>query len=330
MKSPKKGMPAAIGAAGIMALALSGCTSIDEGSAADNCDLIRIGTGPAAYGPYLPLYVAESEGFFEDRGITAEITEYGGGGPAAEGLAAGEADLISWTPLGLAAGQARGLDQIIVSAGMTNLSGWYVLVPEDSPVESLQDLDNVQVGIGGSGGPGEHYALWAEAQSGGDWDLIDLGYGPLNQGLTDGTVEAIMHLPPHSYALPVDGEAKVVAHLAEEMEPTLGDTWVASTDYHESCSETVQASVDAMSEGVEKLQSDKEFALEKIEEYLDVTGEVAELEYENTVMSLSPDGGFEHEWVENALELARTIGLDDDIDLPDADELYTDSYVPVD
>jgi NitT/TauT family transport system substrate-binding protein len=318
----------AAAASGLLSLTLGACGGGSEAASAD-CDVIRIGTGPGTYGPYLSLFVADTEGYFEDQGVEANLTEYGGGGPAAEAVAAGEADMISWGPIGLAVGQARGLDQVIVAAGMPTSGGWMVLADAESDVQSLEDLDGAKVGIGGPGGTGEHNALWAMNEAGVEWENVSLGYGALNESLQKGTVDAIVQLPPLSYGPVLDGSARVISDLGGEMEPTITDAWVTSNDYRSACADTLQGAIDAISQGTEKLQSDKQFALAKIEEYLGLTGEAAELEYESTIMEISPNGDFKVEWIENAVELAEEAKIAGDLDLPSAEDLYSDEFVNV-
>ncbi|WP_176522920.1 ABC transporter substrate-binding protein [Blastococcus aggregatus] len=315
-----------------LALAVSGCSNPREsgGSESSGGGTIRIGLASAGYGPYLPVYVAEQEGYFEDRGLDVEITAYQGGGAATEALVAGEADIISYTPAGVAVSRSRGIEQRIIGAGLPTSTGWSVQVRADSDIQSVEDLAGRQVGIGNPGGTGEYFALWVEQTAGIDFEPVALGYGALNESLLQGTVDAIVQLPPASYDLPLSGEARVIMDLGETMEPTLPDAWVASDELIASDSEMVQLALEAIYEGVRKLQSDEAYALSVLEERAGITGELAREEYSNTIMALSTDGDIKASWIDNALQLAADVGLDSQGDLPAAEDVYTGEFVPVD
>lgn len=313
------------------ALVLAGCSNPRDTttSSSGGDDAFRIGLASASYGPYLPVYAAEREGYFKDRGLDVEITAYQGGGAATEALSAGEADLISYNPAGVAVAQAHNIDEVLVGTGMAASTGWYVVVGKDSSAKTLADLDGAKVGIGNPGGTGEFFSLWAEKDADVEWENVALGYGALNENLERGAVDATVQLPPLSYQMPIDGTGRVLADLAEVMDPTIPDGWVASQDLIDSNSEDVQAALEAIYAGVEKLQSDKDYALALIEEKEGISGELAEEEYESTIMSLSTDGAIDPAWIENALSLASDAGLDKDVELPAADEIFTDEFVPV-
>jgi NitT/TauT family transport system substrate-binding protein len=319
-------------AVSLMAMVFAGCANPRESQPnAEGLETIRIGLPAAGYGPYLPVYVAQAEQYFEENGIDAEITVYQGGGAAAEALTAGEADLISFNPAGVAVAQSRGVDIKMVGAGMPTSAGWYVVVRSDSTATSVADLAGTQVGIGNAGGTGEFFSLWAEQEAGVDWENVALGYGALNDSLVQGTVSAIVQLPSLSYALPISGEGRVLLDLGEAMEPTLPDGWVAPTSSIKDPdkADLIQRALDSIYRGVTKLQSDKEYALNQIEEQEGITGEQAAQEYEKTVMALSTDGEIDPAWIENALELARIAGLDSDSPLPPARDIYSGKFTPV-
>jgi NitT/TauT family transport system substrate-binding protein len=314
-----------------LTVAASACSNPRESAGSDaGGGTIRIGLASAAYGPYLPVYVAEQEGYFEDRGLDVEITAYQGGGAATEALVAGEADIISYTPAGVAVSRSRGIEQRIIGAGLPTSTGWSVQVRADSDIDSVEDLAGRQVGIGNPGGTGEYFALWAAQSAGIEFETVALGYGALNESLLQGTVDAIVQLPPGSYQLPLSGEARVIMDLGEEMDPTLPDAWVTSDEFIADDPETVQLALEAIYEGVRKLQSDEAYALQILEERAGITGDLAREEYTRTIMALSSDGDIEASWIDNALQLASDVGLDAQGDLPAAKDIYTDEFVPVD
>ncbi|WP_166788182.1 ABC transporter substrate-binding protein [Cryobacterium glaciale] len=330
----KCGKRISVGLAAVVVVALLAACSNPRAAPTGNgdggLDVIRIGLPAAGYGPYLPVYAAEAEGYFKANGIKAEITVYQGGGAATEALSAGEADLISYNPAGVAVAQARGVDIQMVAAGLPTSAGWYIEVPTDSPAKSVADLAGKQVGIGNAGGTGEFFALWAAQQAGTTWENVSLGYGALNDSLVQGTVAAIVQLPSLSYALPVSGKARVLLDLGKAMDPTIPDGWVvpksSAEDPHKA--DVIARTLKAIYAGVGKLQSDRGYALKQIEAQEKITGDQAVQEYENTIMALSTDGVIDPKWIQNALDLAHTAGLDRDVTLPPAKDIFTDAFAP--
>ena len=314
-----------------MTVVVSACSNPRESSSSNEGDggTLQIGLASAGYGPYLPVYVAEQEGYFADRGLDVEITAYQGGGAATEALVAGEADIISYTPAGVAVSRARGIEQRIIGAGLPTSTGWSLQVRADSDIQTVEDLAGKKVGIGNPGGTGEFFALWVAQSAGIEFENVALGYAALNESLVRGTVDAIVHLPPSSYQLPLTGEARVILDLGEAMEPTLPDAWVASDALIEKSPETVQLALEAIYEGVRRLQSDETYALQVLEAKAGITGDLAREEYTRTIMALSTDGDIEPQWIENALKLANDVGLDEQGALPTAEEIYTRDFVPV-
>jgi NitT/TauT family transport system substrate-binding protein len=312
--------------AAVLGLSLAACANPREKASSSDSGKFRIGLAAAGYGPYLGVYAAEEQGYFEDNGLSVEITAYQGGGAATEALTAGEADLISFNPEGVAVSRSHNIDQKLVGTGMATSAGWLVVAAGDSSVTSTADLDGKNVGIGNPGGTGEFFSLWSAKDAGVTWKNQALGYGALNENLSRGRVDAIVQLPPLSYQAVMDG-GKVISDLGQDMEPTIPDGWVATDADIADNAEQIQAALTSIYQGVVKLQHDKAYALKLIEEKEGISGALAEEEYQSTIMSLSPDGALDPAWIENALSLASVAGLDAQGTLPPAEEIFTDQFV---
>lgn len=277
------------------------------------------------YGPYAPVYVAQDRGFFEERGITVRVDAYESGAATQQALEAGDADMIHYFPPGIARGVAQGIEQKIVASDQIRPTGWAILVKEDSPIRSLSDLDGKTIGVSATGTTTDFYALWAAQEGDAEVQRVPLGGSGIVPGLQAGNVDAAVVFPPLAYRAEVEQDLglRVLVDLGEEMPPNLPDVISASQSYIDEQPEAVQAYLDGLFEAVVYMKENPEYSVDFLTEFTENPEEIERLEYEDSIMSLSEDGSFEREWLENSLDLARLGGLQD---LPDTEELYTDQF----
>lgn len=286
---------------------------------------VRIG-GVANYGPVIPVLVAQELGLFEKAGVEVEFTNYSGGSASMEGLAAGEADLINYFPPGLALAKREGVNAKIVGAGTLTPRGWHVIVPPDSDIDQLSDLDGKQVGITSNGSTTDFFALWAANEGGAEINRIPVGGSGLIPNLISGNVDAIVAYPPLSYKMLQDEEGESLVHFGDAMEPNLPDVWAASQEIIDRDPEALGKALQGLYSAISYMQENPEWTIDFIQEQTGMDQSVAEAEYENTILGLSDDGYFEHDWVAASLQLGELAGLDD---LPAPEEMYDDSFIPV-
>jgi len=287
--------------------------------------VIRIG-GVANYGPVIPVMVAQELGLFEKAGVTVEFTNYSGGAASMEGLAAGEADLINYFPPGLALAKRGGVEARIVGAGTLTPRGWHLMVAPDSEITELSDLAGKRVGITANGSTTDFFALWAADAAGGEIVRVPLGGAGLVPNLLSNNVDAIVAYPPLSYRLLLAEEGRSLVHFGEEMEPNLPDVWAASQDVIDRDPEALGKALTGLYSAIVYMQANPEWTIDFIENQTGMDRAVAEAEYENTILGLSADGYFEHDWVAASLSLGALAGLDD---LPAPEEMYADDFAPV-
>jgi NitT/TauT family transport system substrate-binding protein len=103
---------------------------------------------------YSDLYVAIGAGFFKDEGLEIEIRHSTAASQAAQIVASGGADLgrLTFEPLFL--GYEHGLRAKIFYQFYTHLI-YYLAIPDESPIKTLQDLRGKSVGVLIKGGSGE-------------------------------------------------------------------------------------------------------------------------------------------------------------------------------
>jgi NitT/TauT family transport system substrate-binding protein len=140
---------------------------------------------------WLPLLVAEDQGYFEDEGIRLKIQETEGSGFVTQQIIAGNAD-FGWAGAPsdvIAFGKDPSLRALACNHEKNIFS---INVPADSDIEDVADLDGRKLGITAKGGGEEPMVDSVIAENDLDVEIIPLGeVGPaVIRALEAGTVDA--------------------------------------------------------------------------------------------------------------------------------------------
>lgn len=140
---------------------------------------------------WLPLLVAEDQGYFEDEGIRLKIQETEGSGFVTQQIIAGNAD-FGWAGAPsdvIAYGKVPGLRALACNHEKNIFS---VNVPADSDIQDVTDLDGRKLGITAKGGGEEPMVDSMIAENDLDVEIIPVGeVGPaVIKAIQDGTVDA--------------------------------------------------------------------------------------------------------------------------------------------
>ena len=97
--------------------------------------------------PWFEAYVAKSEGFFAKRGLEVEIVAIEGGDAVLTAFAADQGDIASIDSAVFlrAAGSNPDFKPVMLYL-LTNSGNFDILVPDDSPIKTLEELDGQVVG----------------------------------------------------------------------------------------------------------------------------------------------------------------------------------------
>ena len=126
---------------------------------------------------YLPVYVAETMGYFEDRGIEADVRVFKAGGAAAmASVIGGDTHVYPGTPAAAMRAVQQGTDVKIFTALMTQYASNVViqgeiardlgLTEESSVEERLKALKDLNIGVTGAGSGTHQLALYMLEQAG--------------------------------------------------------------------------------------------------------------------------------------------------------------------
>lgn len=176
-------------------------------------------SGPATSPEYLPLRVAEAEGYFarENLAVTLRMTRAEPG--AAEALAQGQADLAA-TSLDaiLRFGPRAGNQSARLVFGLTAAPPVVLVVPasQASLVKSIESLPGTRVGLSTPGAPEQAWFAWLLAKWGlsvADVWIVSHGARGLASAMETGDVHAGLMHEPQATRLLGGSEALVLADL---------------------------------------------------------------------------------------------------------------------
>lgn len=136
---------------------------------------------PAAIPQYLPVFVAQEQGFFANYGLEPEILEFeGGAGRSTEAALSGEADLgyTSWPLAFSLAERGQQLKFITFHANQARADGvdygtHRLIVTEDSPIQTVADLEGARIAMVARGSNEEAFMVSILEQVGVDPESVE-------------------------------------------------------------------------------------------------------------------------------------------------------------
>ena len=191
--------------------------------------------GPATAPEYLPLWVAQAEGYFAEEKLAISLEATRAEASAAEALARGQADLAATSlDAALVLGAPAGAPPKLVF-GLTATPAVALLVPvaRKDTTRSLDDLAGATIGVPAPGTPSEFMLLALLARAGIRIPRVTVkSYGErgLAGALESGEVAAGILGDPYATRLIEDGKAVALVDLRQRGEPEhwLGEPGVYS------------------------------------------------------------------------------------------------------
>lgn len=250
------------------ALILAGCGS-GEDAGDDGKAKVRV-LIPAESPIEYPHRVAESVGYFADEGLSTSYEYAGGSSEVIQQLVAGNGDIGVTCASAIVDAYAQGFTQVRPVFTTVYGSIFGVAVPEDSPIQSAEDLTGTTIGISDPAGgevPIVRGILSAADIGEDDVDMLPIGDGTAValRAIRDGQVDAVGGSFSDFVALRVQGldlrpvGAETVSHL-----PACGV--VVTDDYLKENPDVVEGFLRASAKGVVYGQQSPEKTLEILRE----------------------------------------------------------------
>jgi NitT/TauT family transport system substrate-binding protein len=281
---------------------------------------------PPAYTPIAAVVFAQEKGYFKEKDIEAEITVYRGGAAVQEAVAAGAADVAATASPGAAIAIQKGVKQKIVAlCGPTAPNGWYLVVPSDSPIKSVKDLNGKKVGITGKGSSTDFLASLSAKNGGASIQSIPLGAGIL-PALKAKQIDAGVIWPLGSFHAVSSREYRLVDDYGSAVRNTSLDVWVASQETIDKRPDVLKRWIEALNKAVTEMQRDEAGAIAFLGKYHEEKDpKVLKVAYDTLIKTMRPDHFARVEWIDNALKLAAAGGVEN---LPRAGDIIDNRFTP--
>jgi len=207
---------------------------------------------------YLPLTVAERQGYFKDEGLEVEIPDFAGGAKALQALVGGSADMVSGAYEHTINMQAKNqpIKAVVLQAGYSSI---VLLLPKDKAAKYTgpKDLKGLKIGVTAPGSSTNMFANNLLAKAGlkpSDAAFVGVGAGAgAVAAMEKGEIDAMSNLDPVISQLEATGKFVAVADSRTEkgMKEFYGGDYHASTiyaneDFVKKNPNTTQAVVNAM------------------------------------------------------------------------------------
>ena len=207
---------------------------------------------------YLPLSVAERQGYFKDEGLEVEIPDFAGGAKALQAMVGGSADMVSGAyehTINMVA-KKQPIKAVVLQARHSSI---VLILPKDKAAKykSPKDLKGLKIGVTAPGSSTNMFVNNLLAKDGlkpTDVAIVGVGAGAgAVAALEKGEIDAISNLDPVITQLESTGKFVAVADSRTEkgMKDIYGGDYHASVIYAteefvKKNPNTVQAVVNAM------------------------------------------------------------------------------------
>ena len=219
---------------------------------------ITIAVGGKSLFYYLPLTIAERQGYFKDEGLDVEIPDFAGGAKALQALVGGSADLVSGAFEHTINMQAKKqpIKAVVLQANFSSIA---LVMPKDKAAKykSAKNLKGLKIGVTAPGSSTNMFVNNLLAKDGlkpTDVSIIGSGAGAgAVAAMEKGEIDAMSNLDPVTSQLESTGKYVAVADSRTErgMKELYGGDYLASClyatdEFIKKNPNTTQAVVNAM------------------------------------------------------------------------------------
>ncbi len=180
---------------------------------------LGVGGKPLLY--YLPLTIAERNGYFKEEGLDVSINDFGGGAKSLQALIGGSIDVVTGAYEHTIRMQAKGQD-IVSVIELGRFPGIVLVVRKDKAAtyKSVADLKGAKIGVTAPGSSTNFFVDFLLAKQGlkpDDVSFIGVGGGASAVAqMKRGEIDAMANLDPVITKLESDGDVTVLADTRTE------------------------------------------------------------------------------------------------------------------
>jgi NitT/TauT family transport system substrate-binding protein len=178
---------------------------------------VHIAVGGKASFYYLPLTIAEQQGYFKDEGLTVKISDFAGGAVALRAVVGGSADVVSGAYEHTISLQSKKqIFQAFVLQGRLPQIAFGVSSAKAGQVKSLKDLKGMRIGVSAPGSSTHNLVKQLLTKAGLDPNkdaaIVGVGLGAQAvAAIKSGQIDAISNTDPVMTKLEQDNAIKLLA-----------------------------------------------------------------------------------------------------------------------
>lgn len=266
---------------------------------------------------YAPLHVAQEEGFYEDEGLDVTL-ETMAPGSSVPSIVGGSLDFAgqNWLAIGLAINQGVELQPVAeLERGTPEYAEF--LVPADSPITSLEDLDGAKVGVVNTPGNCDliAQAVLRSQDSEVTPEYVNLAVPDMAGTLQRGGVAAACVPEPTLSAMKASGDFRSVFDLfSDDYEDFPVSGVFTSQEFAEANPNTVDAVQRALERANALIQEDEQVVRQAVPQFTSVPAEAADA----MVLPTFPETDFSS--LSAVVDLLDESGLASGVEFPATDE----------
>lgn len=316
-----------VAAAAASLLALTSCGGGDEEAPADSQqdaadgELTEVSIGVIPIVDVAPIYLGVQEGIFEEHGLDVDLTLAQGGAAIIPAVMSGDFDFGFSNITSMVIARSQGLELQVVAPGPQTTGEVgddfsSLLVPEDSDVESIADLEGQSVAVNTLNNINDTVLKEGLRQAGGDrdaMDLVEVAFPDMGGQLESGNVDAIMAVEPFATMAKDNGAREIFSPYAEPIPDLTIAAYFASSERIEEDPDTVNAFIAAMKEAQQYAEDHPDDAKAILSEYSSIEPDVVdELTMPKFPQQVTRDS------IQTIIDLSVDTGLiPDEIDIDD-------------
>lgn len=267
---------------------------------------------PSSNASYLPLFVADKKGFFQDRNLKVEFTKVQGGVTAIRGLQTNDFQVISSLPESVITGVAQGADVKMIGT-LDDQSMYSIYTTQD--INSPEDLRGEVVATNRTGNGTDIQLRWWLKKNGLDPDkdvrIIEAGENSTRlQSLITGQAKLTILSQPTDLKAETSGMKKL-AVMRDELKTYNHNMLMANGDFLKKQPEVAKAFVEAIGEGTEyaKNPDNREEMVQLIIDELQMEKQDAEKSFDFVLPALADKAKINREGVQWAIDTTKETGM---------------------
>jgi NitT/TauT family transport system substrate-binding protein len=253
-------------AALVAALAFIGCGDDDSGGDGEAAGPTTITVGTLPIANAAPMYLGMDKGFFEDENLRIEPQVGEGGAALIPSLLSGDAQFAFVGVIPAITAVAQDVPIRIVTssddAAATEAKDWQTLVvPEGSPIKSVEDLPGKTIAVNALRGLAEVVISRSLEKQGVDYrevKLLEVPFPEMPSALTTKRVDAALLTEPFLSAVLAEGGTQIDAPSVETLPNFPNGVYVASEQYIAENGDVVDRFARAMNKSLEYAQANPE------------------------------------------------------------------------